>query len=436
MHKRYDTVFSLLFLGVFSYFIKFFFNAFTAQFLTPDLYGDFAIAIQSVLIISLLLLLGTNLSSVKYISSFFNNNDSDSASEFIRWNLKLIAITFLLCFAVFFIVYLLFIFLHIITYKNFDEHHYFIYSLWLAPFSAFYLLLASFILSYKHNNLALFFNKIAMYIFLIIFLFITVFFLELSIKFYHIILFLFFAYSIIISIELFLVRRILVKHNVHIRKKITEIKPERKKKWLADSVRLTSIQLVFNLVCFFDLLVIEWIHPDEYSTGYYAAMLVIVNVLWVVPSSITLYFVPLITPLLEKKNYGKLQSLIDLTNYINIPISVVMLLIIILFSNFFLSLFDPMYTVVQIPLIVLSIGYFLGAAAFSNARILIFLDSKKALYINITELTILVITSFTFTYFFGVLGMTFAVLISISTKTSLMYLCVKKRIPIKPFSII
>jgi len=161
--------------------------------------------------------------------------NSNNVNNYIRWNFKLVLKTFLLCFLAFFIFYLIIVLLHIFNFKSVHTHHYFVYSLWLAPFSALYILLASFILSYKQNKLALFFNKIALNILLILFLFTTVYFLRFSVQFYHIILFLFLAFCLIIIVEFVLVSRILLKHDVHITQKVINIEPKIRKESLTDS---------------------------------------------------------------------------------------------------------------------------------------------------------------------------------------------------------
>jgi O-antigen/teichoic acid export membrane protein len=434
MFKKNKTIILLLFLGIFSYLIRYFFNAIISQYLTPEYYGDFAITIRSVAIISLVLLLGTNISSVKYLSTYFDSNNSANINHFLKWNLKLVFKTFLASFVCFILFYSLLIVIHQINLKNFASYHYSLYALWLAPFSALYILLASYLLSYKWNNLALFFNKIAMNALLVLFLFVTVFFLNISIQFYHILLFLFITFCVIIAVELYLVNRVLLRHNIKLTKDDIKIDPKTKREWLFDSFRLTSVQLIFNLVCFADLLIIELIHPNEHATGYYAAMLVIGNILWVVPSSVTSFMAPRITPLIEKEKYTELQDVINTTNYVNLPILIITLLVMIIFADFFLSLFGASYSQVQIPLIILCVGYFFGAISLSNARILIFLDSKKILFINILELVILILVSIVLTYLWGILGMSIAVLLSAAIKAIIMYRICKKSLPINPFT--
>lgn len=431
------SLFYLLFIGVFSYLFYFSVNTIISKYLAPDVYGDFSIAYRSVFVISLLLLAGTNSSSVKYLSSFLDAKDYNRVNLFIGWNLKLIIRTFAVSVVIFVLFYITLLILHIISLKNFTSYHYAVYAFWLAPFSAFYILLASYILSFKKSNTSMFFNKMATYLGLAIFLFVAIFFFEISVHYFIILLFLFITFCLIIIVELIFIKRILAKENIKVDLKTGNSSNKGESKtWLTDSINYTSVQVVFNLIFIIDLLIIEWIQPSEHSTGYYAAMLVIGNILWEAPRAITLFLAPRITPLIKNKDYKELQGLINKISLISIPTLLILLLLIIMFSNYLLSLFGKMYTSVQIPLIVLCFGYAFGAISLANARILMFLDSRKILYINISELIILIITGFILTYYFGLLGMSFSVLISSLIKSGLMFYNVKKRLPIKPFGFI
>ena len=428
------SLFFLLFFGIFSYLFSFFVNTIISKYLTPDVYGDFSIAYRSIFVISFLLLVGTNTSSVKYLSSYFDVKDHNRVNMFISWNLKLITRTFAISIGVFVIFYLILLILHIISFENFTSYHYSVYAFWLAPFSAFYILLASYILSLKKNNISIFFQKMATYLGLGIFLFVAIFFFEISVHYFIILLFLFITFCLIIIAELIFIKRILARENIKVDLKTdNRSNKSESKKWMKDSINYTSVQVVFNLIFIIDLLIIEWIQPNEHSIGYYAAMLVIGNILWEAPRAITLYLAPRITPLIKKMEYKELQVLINKISLLTILTLLILLLLLIIFSNYLLSLFGEMYTSVQIPLIVLCFGYAFGAMSLANARILMFVDSRKTLYINISELIVLVITGVVLTYYFGLLGMSFSVLISSLFKAGLMFFHVKKRLPIKPF---
>lgn len=437
MAKETKTIVLLLILGIVAYLIAYLFNAFISQHLSPADYGDFSIAIRTISVISLVLLLGTNISSVKYLSTYFNSENRDHIIQFIKWNLGIVSKTSIICIVIFILFYLLLAILHIYNIKDFTTHHFSIYVLWLAPFSAFYLLLASFILSDKKSILSFIITKIALNILLSLLLYITIYYIDVSVHFILILILLFIAFCVIIIGELYLVSKILTNNNISLKLKPDKsFKQPIKKTWMLESLKVTSGQIVFSLISVADLFIIEWIHPSEHATGYYAAMLVIVNILWVVPSSITSFLAPRLNPMFEHKRYKKLQNLINSINSINLPVLVILTLLIIIFSDYLLSFFGKDYIQAQTPLVILCIAYFLLAISLSNARILMFLESKKLMRINSTELIILVTTSIVLTYYFGILGMSFSVLITNIYKATMLFKSVKKILPIKPFTII
>ncbi len=427
----------LLFLGIFSYFISYLFNTIVSHYLSPSEYGDFSIAIRSVFFISVLLLTGTNLSSVKYFSNYFESSDIKGMNRFLNWNIKLIIRTFSLSVVAFIIFYITLILLDYISIKNFTSYHFAVYAFWLAPFSAMYILLASYLLSIKLNNLSLFFNKIAAYLFLVILLLVAVFFFEIKIHYFHILSLLFITFCIIITIEILLLRRIVAKKNLRLSLKLKSEPPSKveHKNWVKDSINFTSVLLVFNLLFIVDILIIEWIHPSEHATGYYAAILVIGSILWEIPKAITSYIAPRIEPLLKNSHYNELQKILNTTNKISLPVIAVLFVMIIVFSNFLLKQFGPMYTQVQTPLIILCIGYFFGATSLANAKVLMYLDSKKIMQINILEAVILIVLGIILTFFFGLIGMSFSVMISSTSKAVIMYYYVKKKLPVKPYGL-
>jgi hypothetical protein len=195
---------------------------------------------------------------------------------------KLVIKTFTISITIFFLFYLTLVLLHIITIKDCTSYHYSVYAFWLAPFSALSILLAGYILSLKLNNFSLFFNKIAANVILTVFLFAAILFLEISVHYFNILIFLFIAFCLVIAAEVLLVRRILAQHNIHLNLKAVNsaILFGEQKIWMKDSINFASVHVVYNLILIADLLIIEWVHPSEHATGYYAAMLVIGNILW------------------------------------------------------------------------------------------------------------------------------------------------------------
>ena len=436
--KQNKAIFILLGISLISYSLGFFFNSIVSHYLRADVYGDFSITMRIVIVIGMVLLVGTNVSSVKYLSNYSDIGNYLGFKQFINWNVKLLRVTSIGSIIIFVLFYATLILLHLLTIKNITSYHYSVYAFFIAPLSAACVLLTSFMLSIKWNNAYLFFEKMSQNILLSLFVIGSLFFFEITIDYFSALIFLCMSFSIIFVAELILVWRIIKKKELNKGPMAVNIAPapEEKKIWMKDSLNFISAQLVYRLIFIIDLLIIEWIIPNDQATGYYAAMLVIVGVLLEAPRSITSFLAPRISPLLKQKNYMELQKLINKVSLISFLVSVLFFLLIVFLSNYLLSLFGKDFTQAQIPLIVLSFAYFIGATCLSNAKILMFMDSKIILLINVSELIILIVSGVVLTYFYGLIGMSFSVLISSLAKTIIMFIKVKERLPIKPYGFI
>lgn len=435
--KQNKSIFFLLFLSLTGYFIGYFLNAVISNHLSPEKYGEFSITLRLIIILSLLILGGTNVTSVKYLSDYFDSGNYPGIREYIHWNVKLVRFTYIISLVIFVLFFLTLILLHLLSIRNIASYHYSVYAFFLAPFSATYILLASMILSMKWNTTYFFFDKMSVNILMAILILATLYILGSAPGYFMILLLLLLAFCIVFTIEWIILRKNDFSKTSRKQPVSGSHSPKNaeQKPWMKDSLNFTLVQLINKLVFVIDLLIIDWIRPGRHDVGYYAAMLVIGGILWESPRAITSFLAPRISPLLSHKNYPALQTQINQVNLISIAVSTLFLGIIMLFSGFFLSLFGPGYPDAKIPLIILSLAYYLGSTSLSNARILIFLDSKTTMLINMAEVILLILSGLALTWYFGLTGMSLAVLISTTTKAALMYRMVRKKLPLKPYGL-
>ncbi len=89
-NKGRKIAFTLVGLGIAAYFVKYFLNIILTRHLTPSEYGDLAVFLRTVIILSLVLLLGTNNSTKKYLSKYLVKKDIKNIREFIIWNSRVV----------------------------------------------------------------------------------------------------------------------------------------------------------------------------------------------------------------------------------------------------------------------------------------------------------------------------------------------------------
>ncbi|MCP4178743.1 MAG: amino acid permease [bacterium] len=440
LNRSNKIAIALVVLGVLAYFIKYVLNIIFTHNLTPAEYGDLAVFLRTVIIISLVLIVGTNNSTKKYFSKYLVKKDLKNIKGFVIWNRHIVCRVLIIYIISLFALYIIMLILHFFGIKNFFSYHYVYYYLAVAPLAAIAVLLSSYILSNKWPILFFFFRKIAVFIVMLFLVGGGILFYNIKINLYSIGIFLLLSYIIVILAELIFVGRLSKEHNISesisVNNKATVDETSEKKQWLSDSFRMIGSQLIFNLIWAIDLFILEVVHSSEHDVGYYAAMLVLTNILLITPSAITSFLIPRITHFVSEKKFKELQSNINTINIMNFAILTVMLIILLSFSEELLLVFGAGYNSAEIPFLILCFTYYIASIFVPAGKILTFVETDLQFKINLIELIIVIVLGISLTWLWGLTGIAVSVLISIIFKSLLTYIVLKKKIPIKPFSLL
>ncbi|MCP4178744.1 MAG: amino acid permease [bacterium] len=426
-------------LGILAYIIKYVLNIILTRYLSPSDYGDLAVSLRIIIILSLLLLLGTNNSVKKYLTKYLFVKDMMRIKRFILWNLKVIYKSLVSYIIMLLILYLIILLLHVLSIRNMFSYHIALFYLPIAPLAAISVLFSSYILSNKWPVLFFFFRKIAVFIFSLILIGGGILFYNVDINLYTIGVFLLLAYGLVLISELILINKIFTEHSIFslvddYKKRIENRKD--KVLWLVDSFRMIGTQLIFNLIWAIDLFILEIVHNSNIDVGYYAAMLVLTNILLIIPSATTTLLVPNISSMISKGRFDELQQNINLVNFINILILSLLLIILLIFSDTLLLVFGKGYNSAEVPFIILCFTYYLASIFVPGGKLLTFTKTEKQFIISITELLIVIICGIVLTLLWGLTGMALSVLVSITFKSIITFFIVRKNYPIKLLSII
>ncbi|MCF7791695.1 MAG: amino acid permease [Victivallales bacterium] len=423
--------------------VRFLCNLILARNMLISAYGDLSLTIRIIAIVSLVLLLGTNLSAVKYLSYYFETGNIFSINRFVRWNYRLVfknisLYIFLLC-----IVYLIImtvdlgkIVLEVNSYK------YTLFFLTLVPLVVISNLLSSYFLSYKWPVLYYFFNSMAKQFIFLMLLGISVLYFNTELGLINILVLFIFTYLIMIFFEFFFITRIFQEYNIRLPKifflwkEKSNISDSESRIWKKESLKLIINRLIYYLNLSTGFFVLEIFHPDEKSLGFFAVIIAITNVIILIPTSIKSIILPKIKYLTTKKKHTELQQNIDQLNIINFLILTVLLIIILFFGNEILATFGVGYKESYLPLIIIGTAYYISGLLIPIVNVLIFTDTRKIITINVIQIFILITIGIFGTYYFYLSGMAFAILISSIIKSLLIYLSIKKSLPIRPLSII
>ncbi|MCP4176212.1 MAG: oligosaccharide flippase family protein [bacterium] len=434
-HKLMRSALSLFCLSIISYLLKYFLNTFISSQLPTALYGDFGLTIRTILLLSLILLLGTNSSAIKYLSKYISKKHKKHMYSFMAWNLKVILRTFKICFILIFLFYIIVFILNAFGITKFDTYYNILYSLWIVPIAALSILLASYLLCNKWTVLYFLLNKIASSFFLIILFAIAIYFLKIKLTYFTILIIIFISVIMILTIEIFLVNKMFRKNDINIRYKMNNqallIRPE----WKSESVKFISTQIVVLLIATTSLYILKFTSSNKDLVGYYTAILIISNMIWIIPSSLSLLIKPKVNLLTSYNKFKKFQVIINTVNRMNSTILIILYILIIIFGNKLLGTFGPKFKFYYIPLLIQSGAFLLGSLINPAEQTLTYCNLKKEIRVNIYELSSLVIIGIPMAYVYGITGIAIAALISISIKAILVYTFVKKTIPIKPLTI-
>ncbi|HJO96011.1 MAG TPA: amino acid permease [Victivallales bacterium] len=432
-NKKITLVLSLASTGLFCYFIKSLCNIVLARTLSTNEYGDFSLYFRMITVISIILILGTNNSAKKYLSKYLAISDIKSIYEFTAWNIKIITKIFK-----YYILLLVILFL-IMPFINSSAYYFTVFFLSIAPVTALSLFFSGYILSNKWPLLYYFFNKIALYIIFLLLVGVGILYFQINIHMTQVVVYLLFTYLIMVFLEYFIIIKLFKEHRISFSYKILKrIKYDLNngRIWMIDSLRLISNQLIYNLIWTIGFFILKIFDDTEHnSVAFYAAILVISNILFLVPSSITPIVTPKINYLATQKNYLVLQKYINTINLINILLLSILFGCMIIFSQQLLSFFGGKYYSANIPFIIISISYYIAAIFIPAGKILTYTDTDIQLKISILELCIVIILGVTGVILYSLPWLSIAMMVSILIKSILTFTSIKRKIPIKPLSL-
>ena len=148
-----------------------------------------------------------------------------------------------------------------------------------------------------------------------------------------------------------------------------------KVKWRKTSFTLGLSGAAYLAILIIDILIVELVLPNEKYVGEYAAILTIVNIIFIAGNQMTRFIKVRIPELLQTKN--KLQQQINALNTTLVFITGLITILIISFSYSLLDMFGADYHQAQIALVILSLAYFIRSLALIPTALLAYSDNEN-----------------------------------------------------------
>ncbi|WP_133129707.1 polysaccharide biosynthesis C-terminal domain-containing protein [Legionella yabuuchiae] len=426
----------LFVLAFFGYALKFGLNIFLARHLTASLYGDYSVAIKLLTILITLSLFGTNIGANRFFVKYLQSDDKEMATNYLAWNVKLLGFTFLITFFIALLAFGIMLLLHYFNIKDINQYHLATYTLWLVPFAAIAKLLSSFLLSGNRILLSMLYNNPFKYLIEIVLFALVVIFIDPELNNTSIVIVLFVSFVLISIISNFSMNEEILQLLRLGIKKYKNINLSQME-WLQTSSRLISNNIIFAVTCSIDLIAVELFSSNEAHVGYYAAILTIISLLWLVPGSVYQGLKPQFTILLnDELGHQELQQKLNMTNLIAFILIVVLMLLIIFFGKSILAYFGPQYVQVYSELIVLIVATACSCLARIAPSLLVYAGYESiVLRWSIIELGLMVVLTMPATYWFDIKGTAFATAFVLILKPFFTILIARKKLGLRPLSI-
>ncbi|MEM9242668.1 MAG: polysaccharide biosynthesis C-terminal domain-containing protein [Pseudomonadota bacterium] len=436
LKKDYYNSATLTAMGFGGYFLNYGLSAFVARYTSMELYAEISIALKVITILSTIMLLGTNTSSQRFFSTYISTRNISTSYDYIFWNIKVISKTFFMgWFFTLFVLFIMVVF-HLWDIKQIATHHLSVYAMLIAPFLAFTVLISSYLFALGSIFLATFLNRIGRYLFFFLCFFTIVTLISPTLETIHVLITWVTTYVILILIGVltFWTKMPLELKSFFVNsRKFTNRKYE--KNWKEVSYGLILNNIIFTIICAVGLFLVAIFHPQKGATALFAVASLISDVLFIISENVYNAVKPRINSLIKSKSgILQLQDLINKTNLIAFSIGILVFIILIIFSKALLGHFGKAYLAAENALVILCLSALTGLASRLASLILAFSGHHKLLIkIAIAELCVLVIISIPLLHFFGIVGESVAILISMLFKAIITVFFVKTYYPIKLF---
>lgn len=427
----------LLLLAVFGYIMKYTMNIVLSRHLSTVSYGDFSIALKILALTSALALLGTNSSTVRFISSYLKEKKTLRLKSFIEWNVKLIRYSFFVCILIGVVSVGIMHLLHWWQWKHIATYHLSIYMLWVTPVASTFILLGSYLLCAQHYVLKAFLENSKPILTILLF-FLLIFIMEMPVNDFTLGLILLLSYVIFIVIELiFIVFKIPIVGKFFLDALSLKNDATLTQDWFQVSCRLAFNGVLCAFIFSSDLILIQLLDPVRENVSLYAVALTIASCLFVIPQNIYTFIKAQVSSLVTTVEGKKdLEQSIKYLNRISYSITLVLASSLIIFAQQLLAHFGTFYQQAEQALIILTVGFSIGSTCQPATAVMAYSGNETFLLkITITELILMIVLTILATYIWGYIGAAYATSITIIIKALLFHTSSYRQVGVKTYTI-
>ena len=431
LFKTHSTVLILI---ICSYFATYGLNVFLARTLDPVGYGEISVVFQLLAFFSPFVLVGTELSILRFFPQYIEEKEYSLMAGFIRWSLKTFLLTSLVILIVGSILVCYSSILTDLKVMKIDKFSIFLYAFWLIPLFAFVVFLTNVLQSLKRYFLSASFGGFGLTLLIILVTTLLIAFFDstwigIYQKRFSILLCIGIACIIVALAQIRMLKK-------HLPPKFFKIIPKyNKKEWLVNSYQMMSSTIVFASLSAIDIMMLQILGKTESQVGHFAAIFVITSSVVVFSTAVDTIINPLIAPSLkEEGSKSHLQAILHILNLFKVVPTIILSIIIIIFGVDLLEHFGKGFSDAYPALLVMLFGFVVGQFLNSSGPLLLYSGHQALSFkISLVQLLSILILDCIFIPLFQLNGAVWVLSISIVLSSIVRTLYCHRNIGIRVF---
>lgn len=415
-------------------------NLLLSNLLGTELFGDYQVAFALLSLLASLSLSGTDMVASRYLPTMRKTVNLEGIRAYCAWNRSRIRFGFSIILAVYAVFLAIALATHLADYKRFEEYHLAFHSIWIAPIAALSLLTDRYLVASGYPRTGSILGSLALHLVLLFCVAAAVYGLRLSVS----------SSSVMIGILVVSFVFLALLHAVIFRTVEPEIygawwtrargaSAEHHRAWSRTSNRMLIMRVNSLMLWHLDLFIVEIASPNEAATSLYAAVLLVVRIMQLIPTTISFMIRPLCGAAADDRSQcPKLQKAINESNAVVLGVCSLLLAGMLIGGHFILNAFGPGFSEATTALAMVAVGAFIEALTRQSLVILQTMGHEQvATRISTVSLVIVLGGGFIATYLFSYNGMAAVTGLVLAGKGLISYAFARRRLPeIRPLSVI
>ncbi|MCI5053099.1 MAG: oligosaccharide flippase family protein [Simkaniaceae bacterium] len=403
------------------------FNLLLAWLLAPYEYGNIAVLLQVLVLLSPFILCGTELAMLKYLPKYHADSEHGKIKGFIRWNLRYFLIASLIVLVIGGTISTLAATTSFLGSKEISAYHPLIFSFWLLPLFAYMILQSCLLQAMRHYLIAAISKGAGLYFTALVIVYAAA--MIYGHSGVYDVIFILGISCFLIAILQVIALYFFLPHEIKLSDVVYEVS-----RWRVSSMQMMLSSVILSGLQAVDIIMLNILIGSHNAVGHFAAILVMVSVIPVFGRAANLIINPQVSTGVLEENREGFQHTINLANVLKLIPILILYLVLIIWGRDLLGWFGKSY--IQHYHLMISLGgaYVVWSLLMGATPLLLYSGHQKmVVYISGGQLIAAVILNFILIPLFGLWGVGISLIVTMLGSSIISALMVKKYLPVKTF---